>query len=146
MTTPPGFVWINRPAIVSGEDFTYEATVLCSFPKSNGKVRFIVEDHGRIFIQRDAQIKYTDTVAGSQVTDFSTKTSSVIETYRNYRIYQADDDYCSFKYEATREDRSSLYAQSIYEIKKAIDGVEDPRHVRGCPHCGHFHPGDGMCV
>lgn len=38
----------------------YIARVLCSFPKSNGKVRYVVEDHGRIFIQREPQIRYLD--------------------------------------------------------------------------------------
>lgn len=57
---PEGFEWINRKAEVSGEDFTYVAQVLCSFPKTNGKVRYVVEDRGRLFIQRDAQIKYMD--------------------------------------------------------------------------------------
>lgn len=57
---PPGFVWINKPAIVSGEDFTYRAQVLCSFPKTSGKVRYIVEDNGRIFVQRESQIKFID--------------------------------------------------------------------------------------
>lgn len=57
---PEGFEWIGRPAVVSGEDFSYPATVLCSFPKSSGKIRYIVEDRGRLFIQREAQITYTD--------------------------------------------------------------------------------------
>lgn len=55
---PPGFVWINKPVTVTGEDFTYEATCLCSFPKTSGKVRYIVEDHGRIFVQRAEQLKF----------------------------------------------------------------------------------------
>lgn len=57
---PEGFEWINREVIVSGEDFAYRAKVLCSFPKSNGKIRYIVEDNGRLFIQREAQITYVD--------------------------------------------------------------------------------------
>lgn len=55
---PPGFVWINRPVRVRGDDFTYVATCLCSFPKTNGKVRYIVEDNGRLFIQRDSQLEF----------------------------------------------------------------------------------------
>lgn len=55
---PGGFTWIFREAEVRGEDFTYRAVVLCSFPKRNGKVRYIVEDNGRIFIQRIEQITF----------------------------------------------------------------------------------------
>lgn len=55
---PIGFVWINRPVRVRGEDFTYEATCLCSFPKTSGKVRYVVEDHGRLFIQRESQLEF----------------------------------------------------------------------------------------
>jgi hypothetical protein len=55
---PHRFTWIDRPAKISGEDFSYLARVLCSFPKSNGKVRYIVEDNGRLFIQREEQIQY----------------------------------------------------------------------------------------
>lgn len=53
---PKGFTWINKPCEVRGEDFTYQATCLCSFPKSNGKVRYIVEDRGRLFVQRPDQV------------------------------------------------------------------------------------------
>lgn len=55
-----GFKWIDREAIISGEDFSYRARVLCSFPKTSGKVRYVVEDNSRLFIQRDAQITYVD--------------------------------------------------------------------------------------
>ncbi len=55
---PEGFEWIGKPCEVRGEDFTYEATCLCSFPKTNGKVRYIVEDRGRLFIQREEQIAF----------------------------------------------------------------------------------------
>lgn len=58
--SPEGFKWIGRNAIVGGEDFTYVGHVLCSFPKTSGKVRYVVEDNSRLFIQREAQIKYTD--------------------------------------------------------------------------------------
>lgn len=57
---PAEFLWLNRKAIVRGEDFSYEATVLCSFPKTNGKIRYIVEDNGRLFIQRKDQITFKD--------------------------------------------------------------------------------------
>jgi len=55
---PEGFEWINQPVTVRGEDFSYEATCLCSFPKSSGKVRYIVEDNGRLFIQRKEQLTF----------------------------------------------------------------------------------------
>lgn len=55
---PVRFEWINKPCIVRGEDFQYKATCLCSFPKSNGKVRYIVEDNGRLFVQRLEQITF----------------------------------------------------------------------------------------
>lgn len=55
---PSGFAWVDREADITGEDFTYRARVLCSFPKKNGKVRYVVEDQGRIFVQRLEQIKY----------------------------------------------------------------------------------------
>lgn len=55
---PRGFEWINKPVTVRGEDFTYEALCLCSFPKSSGKVRYIVEDNGRLFIQRKEQLTF----------------------------------------------------------------------------------------
>lgn len=50
--------WINKPVTVRGEDFSYEATCLCSFTKTSGKVRYIVEDHGRIFVQRLEQLTF----------------------------------------------------------------------------------------
>jgi len=56
--TPTDFIWINKRCVVRGEDFSYEATCLCCFPKSNGKVRYIVEDNGRLFIQRKEQITF----------------------------------------------------------------------------------------
>lgn len=59
-----GFRWIDKPAMISGHDFMYRAQVLCSFPKSNGKVRYIVEDNGRLFIQREEQITYIDLETG----------------------------------------------------------------------------------
>lgn len=54
----PGFKWINKSVEVRGEDFSYVATCLCSFPKTNGKVRYIVEDNGRLFIQREEQLDF----------------------------------------------------------------------------------------
>lgn len=57
---PGGFKWINKKAWVIDEDFKYQAKVLCSFPKSNGKVLYIVEDNGRIFVHREEQIEYID--------------------------------------------------------------------------------------
>jgi hypothetical protein len=57
---PESFEWINRRAVIRGEDFEYEAVVLCSFPKTSGKVRYVVEDRGRIFVQREAQIRYLE--------------------------------------------------------------------------------------
>lgn len=54
----PDFTWIDIPVVVKGEDFQYEATCLCSFPKKNGKVRYIVEDNGRLFIQKREQIVF----------------------------------------------------------------------------------------
>lgn len=56
----PKFTWIDVPVVVKGEDFQYEATCLCSFPKKNGKVRYIVEDNGRLFIQRREQIVFPE--------------------------------------------------------------------------------------
>lgn len=53
-----GLVWINKPCLVTGEDFSYQATCLCSFPKTNGKIRYIVEDRGRLFIQRREQLTF----------------------------------------------------------------------------------------
>lgn len=58
MILPEGFTWINKPCVVSSEDFSYKATCLCSFPKRSGKVRYIVEDNGRLFIQRKEQITF----------------------------------------------------------------------------------------
>jgi hypothetical protein len=55
---PDGFEWINKKVLVKGEDFEYEAMCLCSFPKSSGKIRYIVEDHGRIFVQRKEQLTF----------------------------------------------------------------------------------------
>lgn len=55
---PPDFEWIDRDCVVRGEDFTYRARCLCSFPKTNGKVRYIVEDNGRIFVQRGSQVSF----------------------------------------------------------------------------------------
>jgi hypothetical protein len=55
---PPDFAWIDKPVEVRGEDFTYRARCLCSFPKTNGKVRFVVEDNGRIFVQREDQLTW----------------------------------------------------------------------------------------
>lgn len=55
---PDGFEWINKPVTVRGDDFTYEATCLCKFPKTSGKIRYIVEDRGRLFIQRDEQLTF----------------------------------------------------------------------------------------
>lgn len=52
--------WINKPVTVVGEDFSYEATCLCSFTKLNGKVRYIVEDRGRLFIQRESQLQWPE--------------------------------------------------------------------------------------
>lgn len=64
---PEGFEWIGKPCEVRGEDFTYEATCLCSFPKTNGKVRYIVEDRGRLFIQREEQIVWLDPEADQTI-------------------------------------------------------------------------------
>lgn len=57
---PADFVWINKLASIRGEDFTYQGRVLCSFPKSSGKVRYIVEDRGRLFIQRESQVTWLE--------------------------------------------------------------------------------------
>lgn len=57
---PASFEWINRPAIIRGVNYSYLAVVLCSFPETSGKVRYIVEDSGRLFIQRKEQITYAD--------------------------------------------------------------------------------------
>ena len=61
---PARFKWINKPVTVIGEDFTYKAYCLCAFPKRNGKVRYIVEDNGRLFIQREEQINWLDDEEG----------------------------------------------------------------------------------
>lgn len=55
---PDGFTWIDKRVRVRGEDFEYEAQCICSFPKASGKVRYIVEDRGRIFIQREEQLTF----------------------------------------------------------------------------------------
>ena len=52
--------WIGCPVRVRGEDFDYEATCLLAFRKLNGKVRYIVEDNGRLFIQRREQLTFLD--------------------------------------------------------------------------------------
>ncbi len=57
---PVHFEWINKRVVVKGEDFEYKAKCLCSFPKSNGKVRYIVEDNGRLFIQRREQLTFIE--------------------------------------------------------------------------------------
>jgi hypothetical protein len=56
----PDFTWIDQDVTVRGEDFTYRARCLCSFPKSNGKVRYIVEDNGRLFVQRREQLTFEE--------------------------------------------------------------------------------------
>lgn len=60
MLMPDGFVWIDRPVEVRGEDFVYLAQCLCSFPKTSGKIRYVVEDRGRIFVQRQEQLTFID--------------------------------------------------------------------------------------
>jgi hypothetical protein len=57
-----GFRWINRRCVVKSEDFEYQAICLLSFPKSNGKIRYIVEDHGRLFIQKPEQVFFGEDV------------------------------------------------------------------------------------
>lgn len=103
MELPEGFQWINKPVTVIGEDFTYEATCLCSFPKSNGKVRYIVEDRGRLFIQRESQLKWPQDPEPSQTI------GEALELHH---------------------ERTSRPSPS----------------GSGCPHCGHFHPPDGVCI
>lgn len=113
---PHGFRWINQPVIVKGEDFSYEAVCLCSFPKKNGKIRYIVEDNGRLFIQRFEQLTFLNT------TDYG--------TYRGWKLYRADFDYMGHHFEAARAGEKSLYANDLDELKKAIENVgfggEDP--------------------
>jgi hypothetical protein len=62
-SAPEGFTWIFQPVRVKGEDFSYDALCLCSFPKSSGKVRYIVEDNGRIFVQRREQLTFREDTA-----------------------------------------------------------------------------------
>ena len=113
---PTDFVWINKPVTVIGEDFTYEAVCLCSFPKTNGKVRYIVEDRGRLFIQRESQLKWHD--------------------------------------ESQPQVNSPEFLAAQREIVRGLGPKpEDPVTLArpspsgsGCPHCGYFHPPDGMCI
>lgn len=55
---PPGFAWLKEPVLVKGESFRYFGTALCSFPKLDGKVRYVVEDQGRLFVQRGEQLDF----------------------------------------------------------------------------------------
>jgi hypothetical protein len=98
---PARFEWINKSVTVIGEDFSYEATCLCAFPKTNGKVRYIVEDRGRLFIQRESQLVWMDEP----------------------------------KPQAPETEHSGVVALA----RPSPSGS-------GCPHCGYFHPPDGMCA
>lgn len=55
---PTDLVWLNKPVTVHGEDFSYEAIALLQFPKRNGKLRYMVEDNGRLFVQRREQLAF----------------------------------------------------------------------------------------
>jgi hypothetical protein len=126
----PGFVWIGRDVTVRGEDFTYKAYCLCAFPKRNGKVRYIVEDNGRLFIQREEQIVWMDE---PKPTD---------EEERIKAIYEGVTD-------ANSADKELQIVEGYDPRTKTLKLGEKIREIpigRGCPQCGHFHPPDGMCI
>ena len=123
---PARFEWINKPVTVIGEDFTYEAICLCAFPKSNGKVRYIVEDRGRLFVQRESQLKWPDTD----------------EEARIKAIYEGVTDANSAQKELQIVEGYDPRTKTL----KLGDKMREIPIGKGCPHCGHFHPPDGMCV
>lgn len=41
---------------VTGEDYSYEGTLVGVITKSNGKVRYVVEERGRLFVQSAKQL------------------------------------------------------------------------------------------
>lgn len=112
--TPHGFKWICRPARIRGEDFEYEALVLCCFPKSSGKIRYIVEDRGRLFIQREEQITYL-------------QSADLVALEKTERVGNVE------------------VRRRVYESHRP-EGLEAAGPGQGCPHCGHRHPPDGVCV
>lgn len=103
---PEGFEWINKPVVVHGEGFQYRATCLCSFPKINGKILYIVEEHGRIFIQRKEQLRF---LVDDQ------------ETYKGYTFYRRDDDYVDYDFEAAKPGKASIYADDLKTLREHID-------------------------
>lgn len=120
---PARFEWINKPVTVIGEDFTYEAICLCAFPKSNGKVRYIVEDRGRLFIQRESQLQWHD--------EPNQTIGEALELHHN-RVLEGMGP--------KPEDPVTL------AVLDDMDNERAGRPSRGCPHCGYFHPPDGMCI
>lgn len=109
--------WLNKPVTVIGEDFTYEATCLMRFTKLNGKVRYVVEDRGRLFIQRESQLQWPQDPEPNQTI------GEALELYHNRVL----------------EGLGPKPEDSVTLARPSPSG-------QGCPHCGYFHPPDGMCV
>lgn len=145
---PHTFEWINKPCVVRGEDFEYAATCLLAFPKSNGKVRYIVEDNGRLFVQRGEQIKWRqdgDPMEPSQ-------TIGEALELRHKRVFEGlgpkPEDTVTL---AVLDDMDTELARMSKVTQEQFDPVvaeQRPSYetYKGCPHCGYFHPPDGMCV
>lgn len=160
MELPEGFRWINKPVTVIGEDFTYEATCLCSLPKSNGKIRYIVEDRGRLFIQREEQIMWLDLDVRDIHQERADREgiSRAEAKIRNYGgAYGIDPKGTSKLFGPKPEDLVTLAVLDDMDtelarmdkvtLKSVISDESVPvKEKRGCPHCGYFHPPDGMCI
>ncbi len=133
---PTSFRWINKPVTVIGEDFSYEAICLCAFPKTNGKVRYIVEDRGRLFIQRESQLKWPQDPEPSQTIGESLEITHLrkeIEKSRNAM------DASTYGGRSKTEGLEARLKDLLHQTKPSSSGS-------GCPHCGYFHPPDGMCL
>lgn len=160
--TPNDFVWINKPATVRGEDFSYEATVLCSFPKTSGKVRYVVEDHGRIFIQRGTQITFIakesgpeslrdmDEFSGSIAGKVAGPDPKLLELEKALASWMGEVDMVSGEKCPDGTPRMGKFeTEEVYRKAQEYFKAKAPTPAAapgGCPHCGYRHPPDGVCV
>ena len=144
---PNDFVWINKPATVRGEDFYYEATVLCSFPKTSGKVRYIVEDHGRLFIQRGTQITFGAPTVTEKV---ARPDPELLELEKALASWMGEVDMVSGEKCPDGVPRMGKFeTEQVYRKAQEYFKAKSPAPVDaqgGCPHCGYRHPPDGVCV
>lgn len=135
---PEDFQWLDLPVTVRGEDFSYEATCLCSFPKKNGKVRYVVEDRGRLFIQRSEQLEFRRQPNKSTIKDIYERV-----------VAKSKDLGASYGTDENSADKEMQVATGYDPRPKTLKLSDKLREIpigRGCPQCGHFHPPDGMCV